>query len=330
MRRFCVIFIFEVNHICSTRLNNLKSGRLSLVKSQYYHGDMPRLSLIIISSLLRAPTVRIVRMDIITFSSYFATLVLFALLGPFVGSNITNGSSILLQGGTVISFNTTTLTLEVLRNHSVLIEDDRINTLATSIDPSLLPNDIDIINCSGKIVSPGFVDTHRHGWQTPFRTIGSNTTLSEYLLRYGEAAAVGEISADDAYLAELMGLYEALNAGVTSIVDFAHHIWSPETARAGLTAAADSQARVWWSYAIHDLDTNFTVDQQFDDLTRLATDQNNVGGDLQVSIGIAYDFFDGGDVNESQRVVDLARYVSSCVLYYLYNKKSNSKYRQGT
>lgn len=56
----------------------------------------------------------------------------------------------------------------------------------------------------GKIVSPGFVDTHRHGWQTAYKTLGSNTTLAEYFDRYGEFTQAGtEFTADDIYLGQV-------------------------------------------------------------------------------------------------------------------------------
>lgn len=161
-------------------------------------------------------------------------------------------SLVLLQGGTVISFDPVTNYLDVLRGSSVLIENDRIVEISKSFNSSIL-RDAEVINCSGKIVSPGFIDTHHHMWQTALKTLASNATLAEYIGRYGEYSAGVHYTPEDVYVGEITGLYESLNAGVTTIVDFAHHTWSAETAEAGLAAAVESDARVFWSYAIHDL-----------------------------------------------------------------------------
>jgi cytosine/adenosine deaminase-related metal-dependent hydrolase len=132
-------------------------------------------------------------------------------------------ASTLLAGGTVIAFDSSAESLQVLRNGSVLVTDDRIVTVAAAGEEVSLPSDTVTINVTDKIISPGFVDTHHHGWQTFFKTLGSNTSLVEYFGRYGEFASAGLIDADDVYVSQLAGIYEALNAGVTTILDHAHH-----------------------------------------------------------------------------------------------------------
>jgi cytosine/adenosine deaminase-related metal-dependent hydrolase len=172
-------------------------------------------------------------------------------------------SSILLHGGTIVGFDTYTNSLSITRNGSLLIEDDRISAIYDNEDSPTqsFGNDTEIVDVTNKIITPGFIDTHRHGWQTGFKTIASNTSLAEYFNRYGEYAAAGMLSADDVYLGQLAGLYEALNAGVTTALDHAHHTWSNETAEAGLEASIESGARVFWSYAFHNV-TNYTISER--------------------------------------------------------------------
>ena len=49
----------------------------------------------------------------------------------------------------------------------VLIEDGRIAAIA----PGLEVADADLIDARGTLVVPGFVDTHRHTWQTAMRGV---------------------------------------------------------------------------------------------------------------------------------------------------------------
>lgn len=65
-----------------------------------------------------------------------------------------------------------------LREHSLLIQDSKIAEIAPSIEP---PVDSTIIDCSDKIISPGFIDTHHHIWQTQLKGRHANQTLLEYL-----------------------------------------------------------------------------------------------------------------------------------------------------
>jgi hypothetical protein len=89
----------------------------------------------------------------------------------------------------------------------------------------------------------------------------SNITLPEYFAHFGEAASAGRVDAEQVYIGQLAGLYELLNAGSTTTLDHAHHTWSDETSWAGLNASIESGARVFWSYAFHEVN-NYTIAQQ--------------------------------------------------------------------
>ncbi|KAH7002626.1 amidohydrolase [Ilyonectria destructans] len=205
-------------------------------------------------------------------------------------------STFLFQGGTIISWNASTNFLDIIRNGSLLIQDDRIVGIypagkETSSIPAL-DNSTEIIDVTDKIITPGFIDTHRHGWQTAFRTLGSNTSLWEYFGRYGEFSAEGLMDAEDVYIGQLAGLYEALNAGVTTSLDHAHHTWSNETSKAGLQASVDSGARVFWAYAFHELQ-NYTIEEQLSNFKDIA--ESAVFEDSPTTLGIAYDGFFSAD-----------------------------------
>ncbi|KFA55590.1 hypothetical protein S40293_10122 [Stachybotrys chartarum IBT 40293] len=141
----------------------------------------------------------------------------------------------------------------------------------------------------------------------------SNITLIEYFGCFGEAASAGRIDAEQVYIGQLAGLYEALNAGTTTSIDHAHHTWSDETPWAGLNASIDSGARVFWSYAFHEV-ANYSIEQQlvnYRDIVNAAPQT-----DTAVELGIAFDSFDNGSVGPETiaSIIDLAKEVNVSVL----------------
>lgn len=111
-----------------------------------------------------------------------------AVLSPAAAAK--NGST-LFKGGTIIAFNEKKQDLDIIRGGSLLISDGIVSAITEGAYDKPLPPGTEIVDATGDILTPGFIDTHRHGWQTAYRTIGSNTTLAEYFNRYGEFAADG-------------------------------------------------------------------------------------------------------------------------------------------
>ena len=83
-------------------------------------------------------------------------------------------------------------------NGEVLVEDGVI----VDVGPDLGVSDAEEIDATGMIVMPGFVDTHRHTWQTPVRGVLPSCTLDEYF-----AAMLGNIGGqyrpEDVHIGEL-------------------------------------------------------------------------------------------------------------------------------
>ncbi|KAK6839141.1 Metallo-dependent hydrolase [Apiospora arundinis] len=200
----------------------------------------------------------------------------------------------LLSGGTIIAFDQDAKELNVIRGGSILVEGNRIVSVSDVASPLDTPAGVEVVGCTDKTTTPGFIDTHRHGWQTVFKTMGSNTTLAEYAMRYSALAARPLFTPDDLYISQLAGIYEALAAGVTTIVDHAHHTWTPDHSAAGLRASVDSGARVFWAYAFQNSSAEFRVPQQIAQWKELASKTSNL-----TELAIAYDYFttnpDGAD-----------------------------------
>lgn len=217
-------------------------------------------------------------------------------------------SSTLFQGATIITFDTTSSQIQVLSNASLLIEDDRIVQIFNNSASASPTNTTEVIDATGKIISPGFVDTHHHLWQTAFKTIASNTTLAEYYQRYGEfGPAIQYFSPDDKYLGQLTGCLELLNAGTTTVLDHAHGDSSNETTDAMLNATLDSGLRSYFALAVHELSNNYTVDDQMYKLESLADDDRLNQASL-VWLGLAYDGFFDAPPDMIQRLWNIVRY----------------------
>ncbi|KAI2628193.1 amidohydrolase [Xylaria nigripes] len=234
---------------------------------------------------------------------------LFALLAVY--TSVVLSSSVLLSGGTIIAFDEESQSLNVIRDGALLVTKDRIAQLYHETSPTGLPAGTEIVDCTHKIITPGFIDTHRHGWQTGLKTLGSNTTLLEYLVSFSSPAAGPFYTAEDVYVSQLAGLLEALNAGVTTTLDHAHHLWSTDRAEAGLDASVESGARVYWAAALGST-SGYSIPDQIKDWKRW--DSNKFSPDGLVKLGLAYDSWDTGAPADTQAVIKLIKEAKPPVL----------------
>lgn len=84
--------------------------------------------------------------------------------------------SILLQGGTLLIHGPDDHVESVKAD--LLIGGSTITRIEFDIQPS---SGTQIIDCRDKIISPGFIDTHHHVWQTLQRGRHANQLLLEYM-----------------------------------------------------------------------------------------------------------------------------------------------------
>jgi cytosine/adenosine deaminase-related metal-dependent hydrolase len=94
---------------------------------------------------------------------------------------LAKASTLFQDAAAVISFNDTSESLQVIYTASVLVTGDTIAAIIPASENVQLPVNTTVIPSEGKVITPGFVDTHRHAWQTAFKPLGSNTSLANTL-----------------------------------------------------------------------------------------------------------------------------------------------------
>lgn len=130
-----------------------------------------------------------------------------------------------------------------LRTGDLLIEDGKIAAIA----PDLGPLDAREIDGTDRIALPGFVDTHRHSWQSLLRHMSTDWTLAQYFS--GVRGVLGKAYApEDMYAANLIAMLDALDSGITTLVDWSHNNNSPEHADAAIQGVVDAGIRCVWAH----------------------------------------------------------------------------------
>jgi len=151
---------------------------------------------------------------------------------------------VLIRGGIVLSLDPT---VGDLAAGDVLIEGDTIVEVRAGIGEIA---DAEVIDATGMIVMPGFVDTHRHIWEGLLRNIGTDVPLegrSSYISFVLHKLAPA-FRPEDAYVGDLVSALGAIDAGITTLLDWSHIQGSPAHTDAVVQALKDSGLRAVFAY----------------------------------------------------------------------------------
>lgn len=140
-----------------------------------------------------------------------------------------SGRPVVFRNATVLTIDPT---LGIIENGDVLVTANRITAVGRQLT---VPDDAVEIDATGGILMPGMVDTHRHLWQTALRGFGADWTLTNYFqfyyLNWGKI-----FRPEDIYAGNLLAAIEAIDAGVTTTVDWSHGLQTVEHADAAVDA----------------------------------------------------------------------------------------------
>jgi cytosine/adenosine deaminase-related metal-dependent hydrolase len=159
------------------------------------------------------------------------------------------GRRYIIRGGAVMSMDPT---VGDFPQADVLVEGKKI----VEVGPNLHARGAGEIDARGRIVMPGFVDTHHHQFETALRSFLADGLLFndgqphgainyfQYIL--GTFAPV--YRPKDVYISELFGSLSQLDAGVTTSHDISQIHYSKEHSEAAIKGSADSERRIVFGF----------------------------------------------------------------------------------
>lgn len=155
----------------------------------------------------------------------------------------------------------------VLRGAAVLSMDRQVGDFTradimvqgkkiVAVHPNIQAGETTAIDCSGRIIIPGFVDTHHHLFETALRSFLPNGLLFDDGHLDGALDYSGYVvdrlspgyEPEDIYVSELFGSLSQLDAGVTTVHDTSQIHHSPSHSDAVVKALADSGRRAVMGY----------------------------------------------------------------------------------
>lgn len=87
---------------------------------------------------------------------------------------------LLLKGGTVIVHDAQDKAKGIKAD--LLVRGNKIAEISPNIKA---PSEAEVVDCQDKIIAPGFIDTHRHMWNTALRGRHGDNLLQDYIVQGG-------------------------------------------------------------------------------------------------------------------------------------------------
>ncbi|MFE6409997.1 amidohydrolase family protein [Streptomyces sp. NPDC057837] len=147
---------------------------------------------------------------------------------------------ILLTGATVVTMDPAT---GVLDKGDVLIEGDVIAAVGPDLRAGGDHAGTVVLDASGCVITPGFVDTHRHAWEAQLRRIMPDV---DDLAGYVTSTLLGIAPVyrpSDMYTGTRLAALTALDSGITTMLDFSHNSRTAEHSDAAVRALLDTGIR---------------------------------------------------------------------------------------
>ncbi|MFI6071896.1 amidohydrolase family protein [Actinoplanes sp. NPDC051343] len=189
---------------------------------------------------------------------------------------------VVFRNGLVITMDDTHT---IIPGGDVLVVGDKIEQIGTGLE---VPEGTEEIDAAGGIVMPGMIDTHRHMWQTAMRGYGADWTLTQYFVWYYLES--GKLfRPEDIFAGNLLSAIEAVDAGVTTSVDWSHGLQTPDHADAAVDALESVPGRFVLAYGnIQQGPWEWTNSPGFRDFVRRRIDHGKLEG-FQIAFDVPGD-----------------------------------------
>lgn len=109
---------------------------------------------------------------------------------------------------------------EIFFHGAVAVKDDRIVEVGPTEAMEAKYTDCErVTDLEGRVMFPGFVNTHNHLFQTLLRGLGDDMVLKDWLETMTFPAATS-LTPDDCYHGAMLGLMEGIHSGITTNLDY--------------------------------------------------------------------------------------------------------------
>lgn len=146
---------------------------------------------------------------------------------------------LVIRGGSVITCDPE---LGSFGQADLLIEGDKI----TAIAPSLEVENVEVLDATDFVVMPGMIDTHRHVTDAIYSQFSADMTLGSYFKAV--PGPHGQMDDEDIYQASRSGARLALDAGVTTVLDWSLSAHTLSAGEAALDGYSEAGARILFAY----------------------------------------------------------------------------------
>ncbi len=159
------------------------------------------------------------------------------------------GRRYLIKGGSVMSMDPR---VGDFAEADVLVEGKKI----VAVGPNLRAWGVPVIDARGRIVMPGFVDTHHHLFETALRSFladgllfdGLDANITQNYFQKILLTFAPQYKPEDVYINTLFGSLSQLDAGVTTVHDISQIHHSPAHSDASIKALRDGGRRAVFGY----------------------------------------------------------------------------------
>src|SRR6266851_1919 len=159
------------------------------------------------------------------------------------------GRRYVIRGGSVMSMDPK---VGDFAEADVLVEGKKI----LAVGPNLHVGGAAEIDARGRIVMPGFIDTHHHQFETVLRSFLADGVLINDGLPHGAinyfqyvlGTFAGVYRPEDVHISELFGSLSQLDAGVTTSHDISQIHYSKDHSVAAIKGSADSGRRIVFGF----------------------------------------------------------------------------------